>query len=204
MLCGSAHSALTHRRAPHTLEHSLLKMLHSVLLAFDAVPCCARSLQRQQGTCVSAAANTHRSAILVASTRQALQPAGPWLQVLADAGYSVAVEPREASTQGLVRELALRGEAAGARVLCPVPLVTGAEPPFFFSFFSQQFHHNQRPTRCFGRNRCQCCKVLRRKCKHLFTLISAEHQPNMYRHFLHHAERCDSNDDGQSASSRPR
>ena len=31
----------------------------------------------------------------------------------------------QASTQGLVRELQSRGEAEGARVLCPVPLVTG-------------------------------------------------------------------------------
>ena len=31
----------------------------------------------------------------------------------------------QASTQGLVEELQSRGEAAGARVLCPVPLVTG-------------------------------------------------------------------------------
>ena len=31
----------------------------------------------------------------------------------------------QASTQGLVRALQRRGEAQGARVLCPVPLVTG-------------------------------------------------------------------------------
>lgn len=31
----------------------------------------------------------------------------------------------QASTLGLVRELERRGEAAGARVLCPVPRVTG-------------------------------------------------------------------------------
>ena len=31
----------------------------------------------------------------------------------------------QASTQGLVRELQSRGEAEGATVLCPVPLVTG-------------------------------------------------------------------------------
>ena len=34
-------------------------------------------------------------------------------------------ECMQASTQGLVRELQSRGEAQGARVLCPVPLVTG-------------------------------------------------------------------------------
>ena len=37
----------------------------------------------------------------------------------------------QASTQGLVRELQRQGRAEGARVLCPVPLVTGGlvEPP---------------------------------------------------------------------------
>ena len=37
----------------------------------------------------------------------------------------------QASTQGLVRELQQQGRAEGARVLCPVPLVTGGlvEPP---------------------------------------------------------------------------
>ncbi len=37
----------------------------------------------------------------------------------------------QASTQGLVAELQRRGEAEGARVLCPVPLVSGGltEPP---------------------------------------------------------------------------
>jgi len=37
----------------------------------------------------------------------------------------------QASTQGLVRELQKQGRAQGARVLCPVPLVTDGlvEPP---------------------------------------------------------------------------
>lgn len=37
----------------------------------------------------------------------------------------------QASTQGLVRELQKQGRAEGARVLCPVPLVTEdlVEPP---------------------------------------------------------------------------
>jgi hypothetical protein len=48
------------------------------------------------------------------------------VQALEAAGYGVAVQPAEASTQGLVRELMRRGEADGARVLCPVPKVTGA------------------------------------------------------------------------------
>lgn len=47
-------------------------------------------------------------------------------EVVRAAGYEVAVQPREASTQGLVRELALRGECDGANILCPVPLVSGA------------------------------------------------------------------------------
>lgn len=46
-------------------------------------------------------------------------------QALEQAGYDVHVKPQEASTQGLVRELASRGELDGARVLCPVPHVTG-------------------------------------------------------------------------------
>ncbi|KAG2453919.1 hypothetical protein HYH02_002122 [Chlamydomonas schloesseri] len=52
-------------------------------------------------------------------------------EVLSGLGLEVHVAPPEASTLGLVRELERRGEAAGARVLCPVPLVTGGlvEPP---------------------------------------------------------------------------
>ncbi|KAG2434103.1 hypothetical protein HXX76_007830 [Chlamydomonas incerta] len=52
-------------------------------------------------------------------------------EVLTGLGLEVHVSPPEASTLGLVRELERRGEAAGARVLCPVPLVTGGlvEPP---------------------------------------------------------------------------
>lgn len=42
----------------------------------------------------------------------------------------------QASTQGLVRELQQQGRAEGARVLCPVPLVTGGlvEPPVLPKF----------------------------------------------------------------------
>ncbi|PNW72272.1 hypothetical protein CHLRE_16g675000v5 [Chlamydomonas reinhardtii] len=52
-------------------------------------------------------------------------------EVLVGLGLEVHVSPPEASTLGLVRELERRGEAAGARVLCPVPRVTGGlvEPP---------------------------------------------------------------------------
>ena len=48
-------------------------------------------------------------------------------QALEAAGYPVHVVPHEASTQGLVRELAARDELDGAQVLCPVPFVTGAD-----------------------------------------------------------------------------
>lgn len=37
----------------------------------------------------------------------------------------VDVSPAEASTKGLAAELATTGQAQGARVLCPVPEVTG-------------------------------------------------------------------------------
>jgi hypothetical protein len=37
----------------------------------------------------------------------------------------VDVAPAEASTAGLAAELAMSGQAQGARVLCPVPHVTG-------------------------------------------------------------------------------
>mmetsp|Transcript_36733 Transcript_36733/g.93900 ORF Transcript_36733/g.93900 Transcript_36733/m.93900 type:complete len:342 (-) Transcript_36733:44-1069(-) len=40
-------------------------------------------------------------------------------------GVPCHVQPAEASTMGLARELEGRGEAAGARVLCPVPSVEG-------------------------------------------------------------------------------
>ncbi|KXZ55554.1 hypothetical protein GPECTOR_2g1103 [Gonium pectorale] len=74
-----------------------------------------------------------------------LEPAQEWLagsgvrlcalgadgEVLTGLGLQVHVSPPEASTQGLVREMVRLGEAQGARVLCPVPLVTGGlvEPP---------------------------------------------------------------------------
>lgn len=45
--------------------------------------------------------------------------------VLLSAGLTPHVVPAEASTQGLVKELVARGEAAGARVLCPVLHVSG-------------------------------------------------------------------------------
>eukprot|EP00803_Ostreobium_quekettii_P008293 evm.model.scf_988.2 EVM.evm.TU.scf_988.2 scf_988:33365-36781(+) len=41
------------------------------------------------------------------------------------AGMEVHVEPEEASTLGLVRELVDRSEAKGSRILCPVPCVQG-------------------------------------------------------------------------------
>lgn len=44
----------------------------------------------------------------------------------ADYGLQVDVSPPEASTGGLVAELERRDIAPGARVLAPVPLVTGA------------------------------------------------------------------------------
>eukprot|EP00798_Chlamydomonas_sp_ICE-L_P006553 gene6553-3205_t len=40
-------------------------------------------------------------------------------------GLTVHVVPQEASTKGLVMQLVANGEAAGARVFCPVPHVTG-------------------------------------------------------------------------------
>ncbi|KAK9830107.1 hypothetical protein WJX72_009827 [[Myrmecia] bisecta] len=60
----------------------------------------------------------------------------------AEALHSVGVKdvftPAKASTQGLVDELVARNEAAGARVLCPVPLVAGGlmEPPVVPQFLA--------------------------------------------------------------------
>lgn len=52
-------------------------------------------------------------------------------QLLRAYGVQSVQTPAEASTQGLVRELQKQGRAQGARVLCPVPLVTAGlvEPP---------------------------------------------------------------------------
>ncbi|KAL3147544.1 hypothetical protein ABBQ38_014597 [Trebouxia sp. C0009 RCD-2024] len=52
-------------------------------------------------------------------------------EALRSLGVQNVQTPPEASTQGLVRELQRQGRAEGARVLCPVPLVTGGllEPP---------------------------------------------------------------------------
>lgn len=46
-------------------------------------------------------------------------------EALLSSGFPVDVLPAEASTRGLVAELVSRGEADGARVLCPTPKVTG-------------------------------------------------------------------------------
>jgi uroporphyrinogen-III synthase len=46
-------------------------------------------------------------------------------EALRSAGYHVDIVPDESSTQGLVRHLVKLGQAQGARVLCPVPLVSG-------------------------------------------------------------------------------
>lgn len=53
-------------------------------------------------------------------------------------GLDLHISPLEASTQGLVRELHKLGEAKGAHVLCPVPLVRGGltEPPIIPKFLS--------------------------------------------------------------------
>lgn len=53
----------------------------------------------------------------------------------------------QASTQGLVTELRKQGRAQGARVLCPVPLVTEGlvEPPVvprFLEALQVDVHHN--------------------------------------------------------------
>mmetsp|Transcript_15906 Transcript_15906/g.37700 ORF Transcript_15906/g.37700 Transcript_15906/m.37700 type:complete len:290 (+) Transcript_15906:337-1206(+) len=48
--------------------------------------------------------------------------------VLESHGVPCSIRPKEASTLGLVKELVDRGEAEGASVLCPVPLVEGARP----------------------------------------------------------------------------
>lgn len=50
-------------------------------------------------------------------------------QVLESAGYDVHIQPEEPSTQGLVREMDVKGLLNGASVLCPVPHVTGELPP---------------------------------------------------------------------------
>ena len=54
--------------------------------------------------------------------------------VLEGARYPVHVRPEDARSQGLVGELVARGEAGGARVLCPVPNVTGARPRLHHCF----------------------------------------------------------------------
>lgn len=63
---------------------------------------------------------------VVAAAGVRLCALGADASVLEAAGYAVDVVPSEPSTLGLVRELEQRDEAAGARVLCPVPDVGGA------------------------------------------------------------------------------
>ncbi|KAI8476767.1 MAG: tetrapyrrole biosynthesis, uroporphyrinogen III synthase [Monoraphidium minutum] len=64
-------------------------------------------------------------------------------------GLEVTVSPPEASTQGLVAELRRRGLAQGARVLAPVPLVTGGlqEPPVVPRFMAALEAAGAAPTR---------------------------------------------------------
>lgn len=67
---------------------------------------------------------------------------------LTEAGYSCAVTPQESSTQGLVMELTARGEAEGARVLCPVPRVENlSEPPIVPRFLAALAAAGAVPTR---------------------------------------------------------
>ncbi|GBF89716.1 uroporphyrinogen-III synthase [Raphidocelis subcapitata] len=69
--------------------------------------------------------------------------------VLGDYGLRVDVSPPEASTSGLVAELEVRGGARGARVLAPVPLVTGGlvEPPVVPRFIAGLERIGAVPTR---------------------------------------------------------
>ncbi|DBA78383.1 TPA: hypothetical protein ACH3X2_007890 [Trebouxia sp. C0005] len=68
-------------------------------------------------------------------------------QLLSAYGVQSVQTPAEASTQGLVTELRKQGRAQGARVLCPVPLVTEGlvEPPVvprFLEALQVDVHHN--------------------------------------------------------------
>ena len=56
--------------------------------------------------------------------------------MMADGKADPCLMSLQASTQGLVRELQKQGRADGARVLCPVPVVTGGlvEPPVVPNF----------------------------------------------------------------------
>eukprot|EP00775_Hariotina_reticulata_P009061 gene9061-9231_t len=70
-------------------------------------------------------------------------------EVLQEVGLQVDVSPAEASTKGLAAELAASGQAQGARVLCPVPHVTGGliEPPVVPRFLAALERAGALPSR---------------------------------------------------------
>lgn len=85
----------------------------------------------------------------VESTTTKLCALGADAQTLESIGLAVEIQPKEASTLGLVQELVDRHEVEGADILCPVPSVRGGlvEPPVVPRFLAAWETCGARPRR---------------------------------------------------------
>jgi uroporphyrinogen-III synthase len=101
---------------------NLSEFTHIAFTSKNGIHAVLAQLERMHGSTMAA-----RTAVAASGVR--ICALGADASVLRDAGYPVHLLPSEPSTQGMVSELRRRKEAAGARVLCPVPKVTGM--PYF-------------------------------------------------------------------------
>ena len=107
-----------------TLDEHLLDLASFSHVAFTSKNGIAAVLQRLEALFGSPDAATEQL------RRTNCWALGADAQLLVQRGVTVCAPP-QASTRGMVYELAERGEAAGARILCPVPAVLEplTEPP---------------------------------------------------------------------------
>lgn len=97
---------------------SLSDFTHVAFTSKNGIHAVLAQLERMHGSTAAARTAVAESGVRICAL-------GADALVLKDAGYPVHLLPSEPSTQGIVCELRRRKEAAGARVLCPVPKVTG-------------------------------------------------------------------------------
>jgi hypothetical protein len=98
---------------------SLSDFTHVAFTSKNGIHAVLAQLERMHGSTAAARTAVAESGVRICAL-------GADALVLKVAGYPVHLLPSEPSTQGMVSELRRRKEAAGARVLCPVPKVTGA------------------------------------------------------------------------------
>eukprot|EP00878_Enallax_costatus_P010631 GHUV01011106.1.p1 GENE.GHUV01011106.1~~GHUV01011106.1.p1 ORF type:complete len:197 (+),score=44.33 GHUV01011106.1:127-717(+) len=118
---GVSISRLTEQQHMQQLDEAIQQLDHYTHLAFtskNGIIAVLERLEALHGGREAAAAHVRKSCIKLCAL-------GADGRVLQEAGLQVDASPSEASTKGLVAELAATGQAQGARVLCPVPHVTG-------------------------------------------------------------------------------